>query len=659
VNSWLTHAHVEHVRTKPKQHRFRYPVLYYVFDLDRLQDMDRSLPLFGYNRWRPSSLWDRDYLQQGNQPLREKVDAWLEEENLQDRVARVLLVTAPRHFGYVFNPVTFYFCMDADNGLVAVLTEVNNTFGDRYLYLLRDLQGDGTTRLAKATIGKAFHVSPFHTLDGHYKFSFGDLCEKLDVCLDLHQEGERIFQASIAGPLQPLTARDHCGALLRYPLRPWLTMPRILWEAFRLYCGKRLKVYTRPVPSGPKTLKIAPPTPWERFCQRQIEKLFGRIRTGGLRLTLWDESVLFFGDTQHPLQSCIEVRNPVFFSRLVTGGHIAVGESYVDNFWECDDPALFVELLIANRDHLKDGNLAAAFVSRLLARLIHLRRANTIKGSRQNIAAHYDLSNDFYGAFLDPGMTYSSAWFSHPDQSLEEAQRNKLQALIRKAQIGPEHHVLEIGCGWGSFAIEAVQITGCRVTGITLSREQLEFARTRVREAGLEDRIELHLSDYRHVQGAFDRIVSIEMLEAVGHRYFGSYFAALERLLKPAGIVALQVITVPDQRYDAYRKDCDWIQKYIFPGGLCPSLEVVTRSMRKHSRLTIEHLENIGPDYARTLRIWRENFERNWEQISALGFDKRFQRIWLYYLCYCEAGFASGTLGDLQLILSREGTRLS
>jgi cyclopropane-fatty-acyl-phospholipid synthase len=285
--------------------------------------------------------------------------------------------------------------------------------------------------------------------------------------------------------------------------------------------------------------------------------------------------------------------------------------------------------------------------------LRHVARDNSHFGSRRNIREHYDLSNDFFGLFLDEAMNYSCGIYRTDEDTLEQAQRNKLQAVIRKARIGAGDHVLEIGCGWGAFALEAARETGCRVTGITISKEQYELARQRVAQAGLQDRVTILLRDYRHVDGVFDRIVSIEMLEAVGHRYFGDFFRCCEKLLTADGIAVLQTITVPDHRYDEYRKGSDWIQKHIFPGGHLPSLGALCDAMARNSHLVVEHLENIGIHYARTLREWRHRFEKNLDGVAQLGFDRTFQRKWLYYLSFCEAAFETRSLGNLQMVLSR------
>jgi cyclopropane-fatty-acyl-phospholipid synthase len=266
---------------------------------------------------------------------------------------------------------------------------------------------------------------------------------------------------------------------------------------------------------------------------------------------------------------------------------------------------------------------------------------------------HYDLSNDFFALFLDPSMTYSSGIYSSPVTTLKEAQQAKLDRMISLAQIGPDDHVLEIGCGWGGFAIRAATTTGCRVTGITLSPSQLAEAQKRVKAAGLEKQIELKLIDYRKMSGQFDKIVSIEMLEAVGHEHFESYFSSIDRLLKKDGIVALQGITIPDHRYASYLQGVDWIQKHIFPGGEIASVSGLSTSMARSSKLTIERLDSFPLDYAQTLRDWRKIFHERIDEVRKLGFGDDFIRTWDYYFCYCEAGFNERVISVIQLQLSR------
>jgi cyclopropane-fatty-acyl-phospholipid synthase len=342
-----------------------------------------------------------------------------------------------------------------------------------------------------------------------------------------------------------------------------------------------------------------------------------------------------------------------FFKDTVLGGDIGLGEAYMKGYWDTDDIPLLFSVFIKNRKNLANGHMTTAWLARQKDRLFHALRANTLVGSRRNIGEHYDLSNDFFQTFLDPTMLYSCGLYDSESDTCEDAQRRKLHSIIEKAQIGPADHVLEIGCGWGGFALEAAKETGCRVTGITVSEEQFALARKRVRNAGLEDKISILFKDYRHVTGAFDKIVSIEMLEAVGHRYLGTFFKTCDRLLKPAGKLVIQVITIPDQSYENYRRTSDWIKKYIFPGGHLPSVTAMSQAVTRHTCLLMEQLEDIGTNYARTLKDWREKFMRNVDKVNTLGFDDVFRRKWIYYLAICEAGFRERAIGDVQVVFRK------
>jgi cyclopropane-fatty-acyl-phospholipid synthase len=346
-----------------------------------------------------------------------------------------------------------------------------------------------------------------------------------------------------------------------------------------------------------------------------------------------------------------------FFGRLLRSGDVGAGEAYVEGEWSSPDPVAAARLFLANETELSPSPVLGA-LGRLRDRILHITRSNTRSQARRNIHAHYDLSNEFYSLFLDSSMTYSSAVFDHPDESLSHAQRLKYRMIAAKAGLRQGDHVLEIGCGWGGFAEYAAGELGCRVTGITLSAEQARFARDRMHRLGLDDRVRILQTDYRDVKGTFDAIVSIEMLEAVGHRYLDSYFAACDRLLRPSGRLVIQVITIPDQLYDRYRRGMDWIRKYIFPGGHLPSLGAIQGAIGRETSFVVEHLEDIGRHYATTLRRWRVRFWRRIDEVRALGFDDRFARMWSFYLATCEAAFADRKLGTLQLVLSRSGEQL-
>ena len=389
---------------------------------------------------------------------------------------------------------------------------------------------------------------------------------------------------------------------------------------------------------------------------RLVTDLFGRIESGHVTLVRPDGVTDTFGPTDAPGERhvTVTVTDWTFFRSVLHGGATGLALAYVRGHWTSTDIVMFLRIMATDRRHMR--RLTVAGIAQIVTdRIVHTLRGNRRRQAPVNIAAHYDLSNPFYQTFLDDTMTYSSAVFIPDATTLEAAQHAKYERLCELADIKPGMRVLEVGCGWGGFALYAARTRGAHVTGITLSEQQATYAREQVRAAGLDDQIAIHVVDYRDVPGTYDRIVSIEMLEAVGHRYLGQYFAALDQRLAPGGHIAIQVITIPEQRYRAYRRRPDFIQRYIFPGGHLPSLEALTKAMRGHSRLVVNHVSNIAADYATTLNMWRERFNRARNEISALGFDERFQRQWEFYLAYCEAGFTDRLINNLHLQLVRPG----
>jgi len=655
MNSRIFIGQVKHERLKPVRHQLAYPLYVYCFDLDELTELDRTLPLFGYNRPRPASLYDRDYLDDSDGTVREKLTRFLEAEGYADAVTTVMLVTSARYFNYIFNPVSFYYCFSRRGDLVCVVAEVNNTFGERHVYIPRRTDKEGNGFPARFSAPKHFHVSPFNDMTGSYEFVFSDIRKELFIRINLYRDDELAFYAELWGTPVPLTASGHAKVLLSHPLIPHLTIPRIYWEAVKLFFVRKLPYHEKPVPLSMMTIRRNPPTLFQKRCMNFIVTLLNRIRHGAIRMTLPDGTARTFGPESTKDPGVMDIHDYGFFSRVILGGDIGLGEAYVDGLWDSPDPVTVISAFIENRNSVSDGGFITTVYTRLRDRILHLARANTLAGARRNIRRHYDLSNDFFETFLDRSMTYSCGIFNSPGDTLEDAQKNKHHAVIEKARITADDHVLEIGCGWGGFAIEAVKETGCRLTGITVSQAQYDYARNRVFKEGLDDRITLHLRDYREMGGKFDKIVSIEMLEAVGHKQLGTFFHKLDDLLRENGRIVLQAISIPDQRYDGYRKDADWIRKHIFPGGHLPSLGALINAMKNHSSLAVDDVENIGLHYARTLREWRRRFEENIDTVSAMGFDRSFRRKWLYYLASCEATFATRYLGDLQLVLTRPG----
>ena len=377
-----------------------------------------------------------------------------------------------------------------------------------------------------------------------------------------------------------------------------------------------------------------------------------RVRVGSLTIILPDGTRHMFGDRASELRGEIHVHDRQALVRMLLGGETGGGEAYMDGLWSSPDLAGFLRWAALNREALALSAgwwRAPAQLSRTLA---HRRRRNTRPGSRRNIAAHYDLGNDFYRLFLDDTMTYSCAVFATPDQSLADAQRNKYCIMAEGAGLTRGQHVLEIGSGWGGFALYAAGELGCRVTSITISKEQYALARKRVAAAGLDDLVDIQLRDYREIRGTYNAIVSIEMLEAVGAEYYATFFEVCDAALMPGGRMSLQSITFPDAAYEAQRRGANWVQTYIFPGGLCPSLAVIERATRD-TRLLIRSVDDIAANYVRTLREWRTRFMSRLDKVRAMGFDDRFVRMWEFYLALSEAGFATGISQDLQIVLEK------
>ena len=377
-----------------------------------------------------------------------------------------------------------------------------------------------------------------------------------------------------------------------------------------------------------------------------------RIRFGQLTVVMPDGRRRVFGDAASARRAEIRIHDMDAAVRILLHGETGAGEAYMDGQWSSPDLEALIELAALNRSSLaltKGWWRVPLQVPRVLA---HRARRNSRERARQNISAHYDLGNDFYRLFLDETMTYSCAVFEAPDQALADAQRAKYRRIAEGAGLTAGMHVLEIGSGWGGFALYAAGELGCRVTSITISKEQHALARERIREAGLEHLVDIELRDYRDVSGTYDAVVSIEMLEAVGAEYFETYFEAVDRVLRPGGRFSLQVITFPDVAYESQRRGANWIQTYIFPGGLCPSLSVIEQSLHG-TRLLLRDASDIGPNYATTLRAWRTRFLANLDAVRAMGFDDRFIRMWEYYLALSEAGFATGLTQDHQIVMER------
>lgn len=377
-----------------------------------------------------------------------------------------------------------------------------------------------------------------------------------------------------------------------------------------------------------------------------------QMQHGALAIELPEGRKLVIQGKSEGPKAAVRLRNWNLAHRALLSGTIGVAETYMDGDWDSPDITAFLQLFLVNGEATEKYADGAGGIKRLVEKVRHWMRTNTKAGSKKNISAHYDLGNDFYKEWLDPSMTYSSALYSTGANDLQSAQNAKYRALAEATGIKPGDHVLEIGCGWGGFAEFAASEMGCKVTGLTISREQLAFAEERIRKAGLSDRVEFRFQDYRDEKGLYDKIISIEMFEAVGEKYWPIYFSKLRECLKPGGKAGLQIITIKPEAFDRYKASPDFIQKYVFPGGMLPTPEHLLALGRKVDLSLIKDF-GFGLDYARTLAEWRDRFWSVWERVRPLGFDDRFKRLWEFYLFYCEAGFRARNIDVRQVVFAR------
>lgn len=392
----------------------------------------------------------------------------------------------------------------------------------------------------------------------------------------------------------------------------------------------------------------------QALAKRLILKTLAGMKEGCLRLHDGDERHEFGQPADEAvLVADLHVHDPMAYAEVAFGGSVGAGEAYMSGYWSTPNLTQVTRIFVRNMDALDAMDSSQSVIGKGLLRLFSRMNRNSKEGARRNIAAHYDLGNDFFRLFLDSSMMYSSAIYPHPEATLAEAAEYKLQRICEKLELGPDDHLLEIGTGWGGLAIYAARHYGCQVTTTTISREQWEHAKQQVLAEGLDDKITLLFEDYRDLTGEYTKLVSVEMIEAVGHEHFREYFERCSRLLTDDGLMLIQAITIADQRYAYARTNVDFIQRYIFPGGSLPSIALMSDLTRRFTNLNLLHLEDIGQHYARTLRDWRLAFEGQLDKVRAMKFDERFIRMWKYYLCYCEGGFIERSIGTAQLLMAK------
>jgi cyclopropane-fatty-acyl-phospholipid synthase len=411
--------------------------------------------------------------------------------------------------------------------------------------------------------------------------------------------------------------------------------------------------------SSPAFLKASVrPTNLERLARRIVTTRLQQLASGQVLVKEQGRCTVFGAlSDECPLTAVIQVEHPSFYSDVAFGGAIGAGEAYMQGHWSCNELTVLLRILLTNREVLNDIDSGFARLAEPVRKILHWFNRNSRRGSRKNISAHYDLGNEFYSLWLDQKMMYSCAYFDSAESSLEDASTAKLDRICKKLDLSAADSVIEIGSGWGGFAIYAARHYGCHVTTTTISREQYKLAQERIAAAGLESNITLLFEDYRDLQGEYDKLVSIEMIEAVGHQFHNSFFEKCCSLLKPHGQMLIQAITIADQQYSSYTRSVDFIRRYIFPGGCLTSLSDMTRVMTERTDMRVIHVEDIGPHYAKTLRQWRERFFGVIDTVREQGYSEPFIRMWEYYLCYCEAAFIERATGTVQMLAMRPEAR--
>ncbi|MEK9657258.1 MAG: DUF1365 family protein [bacterium] len=632
----------KHVRFQPKKHDFSYPLYMLQLDIKKLSTFNDGL-FTGYNKRRLLSVWDEDYLHDTPKSIEEKLKQVIQTFKDHEEISQIYMVSIPRLMLKTFRPVGFYLCYDKHKQMKGMIAEVTNTYKEASFYKVEECQS-----AQRVTVDKHFHVSPFFNEEGTYTFKVLDTDQRFEVHIDYVINEQKVFYANFVGKKTNLTRFHVVKLLLTHPFTTFLVYPRILFEALRLYSFKKLEAYSKPKLTSQQVLRPMPLNWIEKIIVNKIKKLNPLIEKGHAEIKLTNGDTITLGKEEAIPRAKIHIRHNWFFRSVQKGGEIGFGESYMKGEWESPNLTDVIVFMIHNLVPIEKQFMSKP-LRRMMDLLGHRLRKNSIKKSKENISEHYDLGNKFYQLFLDSTMMYSSGVFLKKTDSLQDAQEQKVNYLCQGLELKKDQHVLEIGSGWGYVAAYIAKTYGCKVTTVTLSEKQKEYAEQVVKEQGVGDKVDIKLQDYRNVQGEYDAIISIEMIEAVGKEYLETYVKTCDKCLKEGGYFALQTITYPDALYDNYCKETDFIKKHIFPGGHLPSLERMQLLIEKQTNLQMRKSQNIAQSYAKTLAMWRQAFESKKELILTMGFSEEFYRKWVYYFAYCEGAFQTDYLGCYQL----------
>lgn len=645
---YVVRGRTYHERRVPKRHAFEYSYNGLFFNL--LSDA-ASEWVERMNRYKLLSICSSDYFFSKKESIRDQLKEFILTRCRSDVIFdQVYFFTTPRVLGFVFNPVNFYFGFFKSEQTF-FLAEVNNTYRERFVYF------EKVSREGRADFFKRLFVSPFFNTEGVYKIFYKLTSDSLYVGVDYRVNGQSYLFANFKGEIQPCeTLRSLIWFFLKNPLSFYSTLPRIYWQGLKLWLFKMLPVRKRKTPEDEGLVWAEPYSLITQHCRNKILKALERCRKGRLVLKEPAGRELVFGGDEDGFTATVKVKDFDFYRKVFFGGNVGFGDSFVDEIWDSSNPAAVVGFLLHNWSDIE--NIKGSWGLRILSWLSHLARSNFRKIARKNIAFHYDQPVDFFKLFLDKRLVYSCAHFdpnAASDDDLESAQLRKIDSIFEEIELKSSDHLIDVGCGFGGLAIRAVERYGCKVTAVTISRTQFEYVKSLIKSRGMEKYIELRFVDYRDIDGKFDKVVSVEMIEAVGHSFLQKFLKKLDSILKPGGYISLQAICYPDFDYYRYLRRADWIQMRIFPGSFLPSLEVIHRCLVKTS-LIIDMCYDKAFDYAKTLRIWRENLIAR--QKEALEFVNPAQlRSWIFYFASCEAEFATQWLRLLRLRLKRPNER--
>lgn len=622
-------------------------------DTRKLETLNKKGFLFGYNKKRLLSLFDEDHLKHGHKSIHEKVQNILSQLDRSHDIDSIRLVTMPRLFFKTFRPVNFYLCYDSDPKMICMIAEVTNTYHEMSYYLMDNPVS--SKKGLRFRVHKHFHVSPFFNEEGEYQFDVWDDPESLGIGISYFVNNRKVFYANFYGEKKPLTNYYALKLLWKYPFTLACVFPRILYQAGKLYFIQKLPAKTKPKADDTYLLRSQPLTIFQKKVLAKLEKSCKFIFKEKLVMVLPDSTRRYFGSgNDESLVEMYIIKND-FFKSVFLCGEVGLGESYMRGEWDSKNLEKVLAFMIAYKSDIEPkfyGNVFIQFFNKLAHRL----KKNKLGQSHDNISKHYDLGNKFYQCFLDSSMCYSSGLFLKESDSLEMAQKQKVERLIDSLNLNADSEVLEIGSGWGYAATRIAEKYGAKVRTITLSVEQKSYVEALIEKKNIKDLITVELIDYRCLSGKFDAILSIEMIEAVGHDYLSLFFNVCHNCLKPGGRLALQCITYPDQNYDAYCKDTDFIKKHIFPGGHLPSLGVIDKIIKQQTTFKQLGALNIAGSYAKTLAFWKKSFSNQKDFIFHLGFDELFYRKWIYYFSLCKAAFQTNFLGCYQLLYEKMTT---